>query len=213
MVGGGHPHAQTLVHRYPGRVTRLVLAATAADPVAWPTWVTKPVFLIGRALARIDRMAAPRIAYRYLLTTGVIPPQHGAWLWESLLDRDVDLYYEAGFAILRFDGVDRIDAITMPTLFVIPTCDQLVPPARQRRAAKPVVAKLNLGSEYAFLDIKEGREELRRHLAAGRVVPIIIRGVIDAEGSGDDGISQEFDVHVEALEVGEPRKRGKGSYE
>ena len=85
--------------------------------------------------------------------------------------------------------------------------------ARQRRAAKPVVAKLNLGSEYAFLDINEGREELRRHLAAGRVVPIIIRGVIDAEGSSDDGVSQEFDVHVEALEVGEPRKRGKGSYE
>jgi pimeloyl-ACP methyl ester carboxylesterase len=130
--------AQTLVHRYPGRVTRLVLAATAADPVAWPTWVTKPAFLIGRALARIDRMAAPRIAYRYLLTTGVIPPQHGAWLWEVLLDRDVDLYYEAGFAILRFDGVDRIDAITMPTLFVIPTCDQLVPPARQRRTAEAI---------------------------------------------------------------------------
>lgn len=78
---------------------------------------------------------------------------------------------------------------------------------------RPKVARLDLESEYAFLDIKGGREELRRYLAAGRVVPVIIRGVIDAEGSSDDGIRQEFDVSVEALEVGQPRKRGKGSYE
>jgi pimeloyl-ACP methyl ester carboxylesterase len=127
--------AQALVRRYPGRVNRLVLAATAARPVWWPRWVTVPVFLLGRAAARFDRLVAPRIAYRYLTRTGAIPAQYGAWLWESLLDRDVDLYYQAGFAILRFDGSDGLRRIDVPTLSIVPTEDQLIPPSRQRETA------------------------------------------------------------------------------
>lgn len=127
--------AQALVHRHPGRVTRLVLAATAAHPVGWPRWVTVPLFMAGRAISRLDRFAAPRIAHRYLLATGAVLPEHAAWLWESLLDRDLDLYYEAGFAILRFDYGPRLGAIRVPTLSIIPTRDQLVPPHRQRATA------------------------------------------------------------------------------
>jgi pimeloyl-ACP methyl ester carboxylesterase len=152
--------AQTLAYRYPARVSRLVLGATAAEPVAWPRWITMPVFLVGRALARVDRLVPPRIAHRYLLATGgralarvdrlvppriahryllatgTIPPHHAAWLWEALLDRDVDLYYQAGFAILRFDASEWIGKIGIPSLSIIPTRDQLVPPSRQRRTAE-----------------------------------------------------------------------------
>ena len=127
--------AQALVDRHPGRVTRLVLAATAARPVRVPPWITFPAFFVGRAAARLDRLIAPRIAYRYLISTGTIPPEHGAWLWESLLDRDVDLYYQAGFAILRFDGTGAVRRCSLPTLSIVPTRDQLVPPSRQRETA------------------------------------------------------------------------------
>ncbi|MBU1227127.1 MAG: alpha/beta hydrolase [Actinobacteria bacterium] len=127
--------AQTLARRYPGRISRLVLAATAAQPIVFPRWVTFPMFMVGRALARFDRLVAPRLAHRYLMTTGVIPSQHSAWLWESLLDRDVDLYYQAGFAILRFDAGEWVGRIDVPTLSIIPTSDQLVPAGRQRRTA------------------------------------------------------------------------------
>jgi pimeloyl-ACP methyl ester carboxylesterase len=123
--------AQELALRHPGRVTRLVLAATAAHPVPYPRRLTVPVFLIGRALGRIDHTLLPRIAHRYLLATDVIPPEHSAWLWQILLDRDTDLYYEAGFAILRFDARDRVGSIGMPTLCIIPTDDQLIPAREQ----------------------------------------------------------------------------------
>lgn len=83
--------------------------------------------------------------------------------------------------------------------------------AKQRKAAKP--KKFAFGSGFAFLDVTIGRQELRKIVRDGRVVPVIIRGVIDCEFSEDDGESQEFEVQVEALEIGEPRKRGKGSYE
>ncbi len=125
--------AQELALRHPGRVTRLVLAATAAHPVPYPRPITVTVFLLGRALSRIDRTLLPRIAHRYLIATGVIPAEHAGWLWQVLLDRDTDLYYEAGFAILRFDAMDRVDKIRVPTLSIIPTDDQLIP-ARQQFA-------------------------------------------------------------------------------
>jgi pimeloyl-ACP methyl ester carboxylesterase len=123
--------AQELALRHPGRVTQLVLAATAAHPVPYPRGLTVPLFVGGRALGRLDRTLLPRIAHRYLLATGVIPPEHAAWLWQVLLDRDTELYYEAGFAILRFDVRDRLTAIGVPTLCIIPTDDQLIPAREQ----------------------------------------------------------------------------------
>ena len=127
--------AQALAHRHPGRVAKLVLAATAARPVLFPPWVTFPGFMAGRAIARVDRLVAPRIAHRYLVGTGAVPPHHAAWLWECLLDRDVDLYYQAGFAILRFDASKWIGKVEAPTLSIVPTRDQLVPPSRQLETA------------------------------------------------------------------------------
>ena len=130
--------AQELALRHPGRVTRLVLAATAAYPVPRSRFLSVPLFLVGRAVSRIDRTLLPRIAHRYLITTGVIPNEHSAWLWQILLDRDIDLYYEAGFAILRFDASDRVSKIGVPTLCIIPTEDQLIP-ARQQYATAAAI--------------------------------------------------------------------------
>lgn len=128
--------AQELVLRHPGVVSRLVLAATAAAPVQYPRWLTVPGLVVGRALGRLDRTLLPRIAHRYLRITGVVPPEESAWLWQNLLDRDTDLYYESGFAILRFDVRDRVRRIDVPVRSIIPARDQLIPPAHQRETAE-----------------------------------------------------------------------------
>lgn len=130
--------AQELVLRHPGRVSRLILGATAAHPVPYPRWITVPVFVMGRAISRLDRTLLPRLVHRYLMATGVFGPEHSAWLWQVLLDRDTDLYYESGFAILRFDNRSRAARITVPTLMIIPTRDQLVPPRQQHATARLV---------------------------------------------------------------------------
>ena len=130
--------AQELAVRHPGRITRLVLVATAAYPVPRPRRLMVPLFVVGRALGRIDRTLLPRIAHRYLMSTGAVPPEHAAWLWQVLLDRDADLYYEAGFAILRFDARDRIGSIDVPTLCIVPTEDQLVPARQQYEMASRI---------------------------------------------------------------------------
>jgi pimeloyl-ACP methyl ester carboxylesterase len=84
----------------------------------------------------MDRTLLPRLAYRYLMTTGVFPREHGEWLWQILLDRDTDLYYESGFAILRFDARDRIGRLDIPIRSIIPTSDQLIPANHQRETAR-----------------------------------------------------------------------------
>lgn len=134
--------AQELALRHPGAVSRIVLAATATRPVHLPRTVTLPVMLAGRVLSRIDRTLLPRIAYRYLTATGAVSLQHGEWLWETLLNRDTDLYYESGFAILRFDATDRFRRIDIPVFSIIPTADQLIPADHQRETARLVGADI-----------------------------------------------------------------------
>ena len=143
--------AQELALRHPGMANRLVLAATAASPVQWPRWLTVGGMIGGRALSRVDRTLLPRIAYRYLMQTGVFGPEHGQWLWQTLLDRDTDLYYEAGFAILRFDATDRIRQIKIPVHSIIPNRDQLIPPDHQRETATMIGADV--------VEIEGGRHE------------------------------------------------------
>lgn len=127
--------AQELALRHRGVTDRLILGATAAAPVSWPRWLTVPGMVGGRALSRIDRTLLPRLAYRYLMMTGVFEPEHGQWLWQILLDRDTDLYYESGFAILRFDVTDRMRQLQIPMRCIIPTHDQLIPARLQRETA------------------------------------------------------------------------------
>ncbi|MEX0825603.1 MAG: alpha/beta fold hydrolase [Acidimicrobiia bacterium] len=127
--------AQELAIRHPGRASHLILGGTAAHPVDRPRSLTVPAFVLGRAISRVDRFLLPRLAHGYLMRNGVIPAEHAAWLWQNLLDRDTDLYYEGGFAILRFDVRDRLPDIDTPTLCIIPTDDQLVPSRLQYETA------------------------------------------------------------------------------
>ena len=77
----------------------------------------------------------PRITHAYLLRSGAVPPEHAAWLWETLLSRDEELHHEAGFALARFDSREWVGKLGVPVLCVIPSRDQLIPPSRQRATA------------------------------------------------------------------------------
>lgn len=162
--------AQALASRHRERVAGLVLAATAARPVDRPAWLTYPVFYGGRAVARLDRLTMPRLAHRYLIAAGAVAPEHGAWLWESLLDRDVDLYYESGFAILRFDGTEAARRLDVPTHVIVPTADQLIPPRLQYATAALVdgaeVTEIAGARHEAVLTHPEAvAKAIRAHLA------------------------------------------------
>jgi diacylglycerol O-acyltransferase len=127
--------AQALTRRHPALVDRLILGATAANPIPVPGWLGAAVFGVGKALARFDPIAIPRVLHRYLLAVGAVPGEQAAWLWDILLDRDPDLYYEGAFAINRFDARSWVGGLAPPVLFVIPTRDQLVAPRLQRETA------------------------------------------------------------------------------
>jgi pimeloyl-ACP methyl ester carboxylesterase len=76
------------------------------------------------------------------MMTDVFPPEEGEWLWQTLLDRDTDLYYESGFAILRFDVRDRVRHLDIPVGSIIPTRDQFIPPQQQRETARIIGAEV-----------------------------------------------------------------------
>ncbi|MBS1195743.1 MAG: putative hydrolase or acyltransferase of alpha/beta superfamily [Actinobacteria bacterium] len=127
--------AQALARRHPARVERLVLAATASRVGPGPRWAAVPLLMLQRALGRLGADVVPRAMHRYLLQTGAIPPEHSAWLWETLAGRDNELHYQAGFALARFDSAAWVGRLDLPALCIVPTRDQLVPPARQRATA------------------------------------------------------------------------------
>ena len=63
-----------------------------------------------------------------------------------------------------------------------------------------------LKSDLAILDVKAGRATLRKHIKKiqrGKIGPLVvtIRGTISDSWGPDDGISQEFQVDVESVEV------------
>ena len=69
---------------------------------------------------------------------------------------------------------------------------------------------MKLSSEFALLDVKNGRKKLAKHFKQrprlGECpetmrVPVIIHGYIDGIWGNDDGVSQEFEIVVQKLEV------------
>jgi pimeloyl-ACP methyl ester carboxylesterase len=67
------------------------------------------------------------------LATGAVEQRHARWLWEETHRRDTDAGAQASLALLRFDSRPWIGRIEAETLVMIPTQDQLVPPAWQYR--------------------------------------------------------------------------------
>ena len=75
---------------------------------------------------------------------------------------------------------------------------------------------MKITSNFAVLDVKDGRQELNRHFAGQSAlggdnpelrIPITITGYIDCVWGDDDGISREFGIVVEKL-ILEPPPRG-----
>ncbi|BCJ91823.1 hypothetical protein IZ6_25580 [Terrihabitans soli] len=70
---------------------------------------------------------------------------------------------------------------------------------------------MKIESNFAILDVKAGRDELKAHigfddrrpsLPAKNPIPVTITGVIDGVWGEDDGISREFSVKVDEVKLG-----------
>lgn len=122
---------QAMARRHPALVAKMVLAGTGAFPLPLRRYSTRAGFGAARAVGWIGSRLGPLISYEYLLRVGAVERRYAAWLWDVLVDRDVDLYFEGGNAIWRFDSRDWIGRLDVPAMVVIPTDDQLVPPAAQ----------------------------------------------------------------------------------
>ncbi|HEY4606699.1 MAG TPA: alpha/beta hydrolase [Acidimicrobiia bacterium] len=138
--------AQALVHRHPGRVDRLVLIATFSHHPEPHRTLRAVGAVIARAWERLTGIGTPEVRSLYLLQTGAVEHRHARWLWEETHRRDVDAGAQASLALFRFDSRPWVGQIETETLVLIPTRDQLVPPAWQYRLAaglgRPTVVEL-----------------------------------------------------------------------
>jgi 3-oxoadipate enol-lactonase len=128
--------SQELARRHPRFVGRLILAATAARPVPTRRVVARGAFWAGRALSRISTREGALLTIRALRSLDAIDPAHERWMYESLLRRDAELFYEAGAAAVRFDSRSWVGRLRVPVTVVIPTQDFLVPTAAQEELAE-----------------------------------------------------------------------------
>ncbi len=130
--------AQTLARRRPHLVKGLVLAATASTPPGSQGLagvLLKAGLILIRALERVSRVEHTWLRTRILGDSRAVAPEHLRWFWTEHLNRDVNLYWEVGFAVTRFDSAAWIGEITAPTTIIVNTRDQLVDPAAQYQLA------------------------------------------------------------------------------
>lgn len=63
---------------------------------------------------------------------------------------------------------------------------------------------MNIKCGFAYLDVTRGRAALRRTVERGdEAVFLALRGRVTAVHGNDDGVSQEFELTVDDLEVGD----------
>lgn len=149
--------AQELALRHPETLSALILGATAARPMHRLRPVSFLLFKFTRAVARISRAEAVWASFLVLRRNGLIGAEDEAWMWDSLLARDANLYHEAAYAIWRFDTRDRISTISVPTMVVIPERDTVVSVSTQEELASlmpdaSVVRLPDLGHESILAD-------------------------------------------------------------
>ncbi|MGH8926966.1 MAG: alpha/beta fold hydrolase [Acidimicrobiia bacterium] len=130
--------AQALAFRHPDLVRRLVLVATMAHhPRGWRLARSIGTVLT-RGWERLTGTGTPEVRAGYLLAVGAVEPEHARWLWEETHRRDPDAGAAASFALFRFDARPHLGEVKAPTMVVIPTRDQLVPPRWQRNMATAI---------------------------------------------------------------------------
>lgn len=126
--------AQSLARNHPHLVKGLVLAGTASTPPA-TTGMAGVLLRLGivvlRALGRVSRVEHSWLRTKVLEDSRAVAPVHLRWYWTEHLSRDETLYWEAAFAIARFDSAAWIGEITAPTTVIINTADQLLDPVAQ----------------------------------------------------------------------------------
>jgi pimeloyl-ACP methyl ester carboxylesterase len=123
--------AQSFAHRYPARVDRLVLIATFTHHPEPVRTLRVAGVVLARAWERLTGLGTPEVRSGYLLATGAVEQRHARWLWEETHRRDTDAGAQASLALLRFDSRPWIGRVEAETMVLIPTQDQLVPPAWQ----------------------------------------------------------------------------------
>ena len=143
--------AQELAHRHPALVERLVLAATAARPVRSGLGFSAVLWL-GRAIARVGLKDFSTISTKVLLRAGAIESEHARWMWESLMRRDANMYFEAGSAVRRFESRPWVGSLRMPVMVIVNTKDQIVPVATQYELA-------SFFGDDDLVQIQDGRHE------------------------------------------------------
>ena len=126
--------AQELAHRHPSMVGRLVLAATAARPVR-VDMAFRLALVATRTVARISRKEFSTASTTVLRRSHAIDPEHEQWMWEALMRRDPNLYFEGGSAVSRFDSRRWIASLDVPTMVIVNTDDQILPPRVQYELA------------------------------------------------------------------------------
>jgi 3-oxoadipate enol-lactonase len=130
--------AQALAQRHPARVGRLVLVATFSHHPPLRRYLRVVGLVVARAWERLTGWGTPDVRSLYLLGVRAVDTKHARWLWEETHRRDPDAGAQAAFAMLRFDARDWVRALKVPTTVIIPTRDQLVPPAWQYELAASI---------------------------------------------------------------------------
>ncbi len=129
---------QSIARRHPGVASRIVLAGTAACPVAGEpvARVGFGVFsVLGRALDRISKVEVSWARTKYLATFNAVAPEHARYFWTEHMNRDAHMYWAAADAVSRFDSRAWVSKLGLPTLVIINTGDQLVPAKSQYHLA------------------------------------------------------------------------------
>lgn len=123
---------QEMARRHPGKVDRMILGATAAQPVHRMRPLARGGMWLARSLARFSHHEIASVSTRVTLRAGAIAPEHQRWLRAALLRRDPSLFYEAGHAAWRFDSRAWVKRLPQPSMVVITGRDRIVETAAQR---------------------------------------------------------------------------------
>jgi pimeloyl-ACP methyl ester carboxylesterase len=123
--------AQALAHRHPGRTDHLILMATFTHHPEPDRTLRAIGAVLARAWERLTGLGTPEVRSAYLRWSGAVEERHARWLWEETHRRDADAGAQATLALLRFDSRPWVGSLEADTLIIIPTKDQLVPPAWQ----------------------------------------------------------------------------------
>ncbi len=123
---------QEMARRHPRQVSRIILAATAAQPVHRFRPAARAGMWLARSVARISTAEIAAASSRLMLRAHALDPRHQRWMRASLLRRDPTLFYEAGYAAWRFDSRRWVGRLSQPAMVIITGRDQIVQPTAQR---------------------------------------------------------------------------------